>query len=114
MKLNDRNVNNTEPIELKRLQNDSHEKSINRFIGFRKFSIINFLFFAFISIMFCMNPLVSEFMVIPSTISLTFSLSIIVFEMFVKDTLIKKRIFNSLIDIHISEEKERELERIGF
>lgn len=109
LKLEDRNVKNTKPEVLKRLHNEDFERKIENLRKKKEFSIVSFIFFALVSIMFYVKPVIfgSDAAIYPSLIMITFSLAIIVCEFLIKDGLVCQRISNSLIDSFIENNKEK-------
>jgi len=101
LKLEERNVENTNPIELKKLHNENFDRMIKGFEGKREFSIVSFVFFTLVSILMYVNPIIvdAEFALVPSIIAFVFSLAIIVFDLYVKDKLMQKRMTIGLLEL---------------
>jgi len=100
LKLEDRNVDNTHPAELKRLYNEKHDKVINKFRSRKEFSIVSSIFFLFVAFFLYAKPILfdSHAAIVPAVIAVAFSMAIIIFNLYIKDELMQRKITNLLLD----------------
>lgn len=74
LKLEDRNIENTHPAELKRIQRKEIQVSIESYKKKIEFALVNVTFFLFIIVMMFLNQSFNNyFIIIPGVIAMAFS-----------------------------------------
>ena len=109
LKLKDRNIENTEPYLLKELTNENFERRVSKFRKTSKFFIINYIFFAVISIMFYINPIFLDISKYSTTIAIASFLLSIVFEVFLNKELLSQKVSNAILDSYIDDLNKKPL-----
>jgi len=100
MKLEDRNIENTHPAELKRLYNEKHDKTINSLTKKKEFSLVSLVFFLLVAILLFVKPIIFDatIAIVPTVIACAFSVAAIVCTLYIKEELMQRKITNLLLD----------------
>lgn len=95
--LDGRNIDNTHPAELKRLQQEEIDDKIESLKRKVKFCAVNAIFFAFIGVMVLLNLRIINpyFAIIPGVIALVFGLLFILY----RDYILQERLAKIMLDL---------------